>query len=730
MYRGRRRGILLDDAQLQTELRPAVDAITRRIYQLIGTFDSWGASQSLWAYAELGWGHDELALRTLCEAALEVAPIFKPADCANAMMAFAKLDYVHEELLRQLVTTVLDTLNEFSPGEVAQVLWGFGRMRCHPGAPFLGEVMAAVQGRLQAYSTQELGMVLWGLARLGARPPPRFLRDTETVLLQRLGHLSPADMCMGVWSLSRLRYKPVRLLDEMPAALGPVLRSCQTRELLGIVSAFATAHHYHKVLLDDVAEVLVERMEDMTHHEVAVVLWTYGVFHHRPAHPDFGRVLAAELYGRMGGFSAQGLAMVAKALAQLQWRSEPLLVELAAAAATKIQAFKPLEMSQLLWGLTALQCRDLTVCHAVVRRCIAILKDPQHPHYPAMLNHRVVNSVIGSCQQLGYVPWTLLDFAESKGIRVKQPEILSSRDEEDEALAPVTVAAPSAAGDASEGSAAAAAAVSMSLASLAAAVAADAAAPLTAAQEAAAAEPQAERRRNLFGRQEGSTGRHGRNHNHRHDHGHRQRHSHQHQHPHPPRQAPSMLQMETNGEPVAAHQPPAAILDQDQTGHDFSHVLEANGWPKGTNTDGTVWDEEGAAAAEALAEAGSEREVKLLRPRPRGNPASARRATGSHRPIAPPPPDAHVTVPGAAANGNGYNGASANGHGHGPAVNGISAVLTTTNGLDAVSAGIEPQGVEVPPGSPLGLALNGSGLNVTAPPSSSPLSAAASQRAW
>lgn len=36
--------------------------------------------------------------------------------------------------------------------------------------------------------------------------------------------------------------------------------------------------------------------------------------------------------------------------------------------------FRPLELSQLLWGLTALQCRDLHIYYAVVRRCIAILK--------------------------------------------------------------------------------------------------------------------------------------------------------------------------------------------------------------------------------------------------------------------------------------------------------------------------------------------------------------------
>lgn len=73
-------------------------------------------------------------------------------------------------------------------------------------------------------------------------------------------------------------------------------------------------------------------------------------------------------------------------------------------------------------------------------------QDPQHPHYKTMRHHRVLNSVIASCQHAGYVPWALVDFAESKGIRVKQPGNLSSRDEEDEGvLAPpfLSTSAPS-----------------------------------------------------------------------------------------------------------------------------------------------------------------------------------------------------------------------------------------------------------------------------------------------
>ncbi|KAG2429447.1 hypothetical protein HYH02_014029 [Chlamydomonas schloesseri] len=445
LYRGRRRGGYhpqqhpqhngggIADARAAAELRPAVEALTKRMHQLIGSYDPWDTTLSLWAYAQLDH-YDEGALRALAEAAVAVAPILKPVDCANAVVAFAHLDYVHPELLRQIVQTVLDTLDDYQPGEVSQVLWGFARLGVHPGPGFLAEVVDAVQWRLAGYGTQELGMVLWALVRLGYKPGPRFLRQVEGLLLGRLPHMAPRDMAMATWCFARLRYKAVRWLDEVPAALGPQLRAASSAELCAVMSGFATAHHYHKALLDAVSEELLGRLEALSHQEVATALWTLGTFRHRPAHPDFARQVAAALYGRMRSFSPQGLAMVVKALAQLQWRSEPLLEALIAAAEAKLGGFKPLELSQLLWGLTALQCRQLHIYYAVVRRCIAILKDPSHPHYRTMTHHRVVNSVLGSCQALGYVPWTLIDFAESKGIRVRQPDILSSRDEDDDGV--------------------------------------------------------------------------------------------------------------------------------------------------------------------------------------------------------------------------------------------------------------------------------------------------------
>lgn len=96
-----------EQQQARRELRPALEALTKRLSQVIYSCSAWDVSISLWSFAQLGW-HDEATLQSLCEAALQLTPTFKPADCAQTVIAFTQIGYVHPELLRHIVTVGLD----------------------------------------------------------------------------------------------------------------------------------------------------------------------------------------------------------------------------------------------------------------------------------------------------------------------------------------------------------------------------------------------------------------------------------------------------------------------------------------------------------------------------------------------------------------------------------------------------------------------------------------------
>lgn len=87
----------------------------------------------------------------------------------------------------------------------------------------------------------------------------------------------------------------------------------------------------------------------------------------------------------------------------------------------------------MLHGLMQLQFHELPVYYAAVRRCIQVLEeaDLASTGQSANLLYQLVpamNSISMSCQAVGYVPWTLIDYAESKGMRIKQP-VGNSHDE-------------------------------------------------------------------------------------------------------------------------------------------------------------------------------------------------------------------------------------------------------------------------------------------------------------
>lgn len=417
------------------DVLPAAEALTARLHQVIQDFEPWDTTLSLRAYAALRH-YDEATISLLCNRALETSLLLKPIDCANAMVCLAELGFRPQELLKQIVRAMLDNIEECNPVEVANVMWGFARLQCHPGPVFLGAVAHKVSWQAQQFSSQELVTVLWSLVRLNHDVDERILRNTEVVLVGRLQYLAPQELSMAAWSFARLNYKAVDFLDELPQYAIPQLNSFKSEELCFLLSGYGFARHFHRVLLDAVAGTVQYRLDTMRPREVAVVAWAYGVFGHRPAPPEFSRSLAQALKKHMPDFTAQGLAMVAKAMALLQWRSDMLLQQLVELAEERMHEFKPLELSQLLWSLYQLRCTQQSIYQTVIRRCFALLQNPQGPYYWQMLNHKVINSIVAVCERIGFVPFTLIDFAESKGVRVRQPsrEALTSFDEGDVSL--------------------------------------------------------------------------------------------------------------------------------------------------------------------------------------------------------------------------------------------------------------------------------------------------------
>jgi hypothetical protein len=195
------------------------------------------------------------------------------------------------------------------------------------------------------------------------------------------GVMRPQDMAMSLWALGKLRYKAAWLLDELPLSLGAWLHAFSPRDVCCVLHGYAAARHYHKGVMEAAAALLHPRLPTLTLDELITTLQAYSVFQHRPLSqpaflPALAEVLHARLRGRGGGGNSnshssssggrmahagnarpQTYALIAKACANLQFRPEPLLADVVAAAAVRLHDFKPEEMAHLLYGLSHLVSR-------------------------------------------------------------------------------------------------------------------------------------------------------------------------------------------------------------------------------------------------------------------------------------------------------------------------------------------------------------------------------------
>ena len=69
----------------------------------------------------------------------------------------------------------------------------------------------------------------------------------------------------------------------------------------------------------------------------------------------------------------QGLANLTKSLACLQFHPHDLLARLVAAARERIEQFSPLELTNLLYGLSLLQWRDSNVYREAAMQCCRMM---------------------------------------------------------------------------------------------------------------------------------------------------------------------------------------------------------------------------------------------------------------------------------------------------------------------------------------------------------------------
>lgn len=301
----------------------------------------------------------------------------------------------------------------------------------------LKAVFEHVKWHMDDYGVQELTTTLWSIARLGLRPPSTWLQQVEIELTHRLPAAKPQDVANALYAFARLNYKPTRFLDTVPAYFCHRLSEFAPQELANVLVGYTHSRHYCKAIMDEMARVVVRYNPALSDQDMTILVWSYAIFKHQPAAvaPEFMDTLTRSLGKAVPRLKPQAIATVIKAWSTLQWHPPAVLPALVRSAEARVLEFKPCELAALLYGLSCMGWNDLSVYQTAVGSVIRTLEEQGR----SAIEHRELNSVLESCQRVGWVPWHLVEFAETKGVRLRYWKVV---EKEGDGTAPSTPTTP------------------------------------------------------------------------------------------------------------------------------------------------------------------------------------------------------------------------------------------------------------------------------------------------
>ncbi|KAG1677347.1 hypothetical protein FOA52_010726 [Chlamydomonas sp. UWO 241] len=409
----------------------------------------------LWGFARLALQHpgaqrpSTMFMEAVCENLLWTINQYDYQELTNCLWAIASLGHHPSRgLLRAAEGKLLEAPHLLAPGDVAQALWAFGRLRYVPLHLLDALPAARLSGRLHEFSPEEMSCVLFGYAQ-ARHHAPQLLDAVAPLLMARAGAgaMSEQDLVIALWCYGVFGHSPAAAAVARVAPA--VLRTAQQQRVGSDGS--------------DGSDSRAGSQGAGGHGEGGASSSGEG-----PSPSGDGEEAAAALHAFVDALLAPltrpgvvarlrpvGLANMLKALASLRVhgaRVQVLVAAVSAATEKQVEDFRHQEMSNILYGLSIMRSTDLAPYYAVVRELLkrmeasrrvdtdgdgdgdddgngngdgshsgsgSAAQQQQHRGEPLLPTQQLINSVVHSCVSAGYTPWTLIESAEMRGIRVR-----------------------------------------------------------------------------------------------------------------------------------------------------------------------------------------------------------------------------------------------------------------------------------------------------------------------
>lgn len=136
------------------------------------------------------------------------------------------------ELLPSVALLCLHCLPWFRPQQLANVLYGFAKLRYHPGSSWMSSYLASVEKHIAGYRAYHLAISCWALATLGIQPPRSCMNNLFQESHDKMHTFKPQDFSNMIWAIAVLGRTPGALWAEAFFGLsGPLLSAFKPQEL-------------------------------------------------------------------------------------------------------------------------------------------------------------------------------------------------------------------------------------------------------------------------------------------------------------------------------------------------------------------------------------------------------------------------------------------------------------------------------------------------------------------
>lgn len=188
------------------------------------------------------------------------------------------------------------------------------------------------------------------------------------------------------------------------------------QEVCNLLYGYGCMRYHHPLLMEAVAKACAPRLHEFSTQDLVLTIWSYGMVKHMPSDPAMLANACAVLQSRSQWLLPIQISIIMKGFAKIGYQPPTaFMAELANVALNKIQLFKPVELCQLLWGYAHLGYRDKALIEAIVSQAMYLLQTWGRP-----LKKATIDTIVFSCQLIGFWPQMLVDMAEMRGIYVRQ----------------------------------------------------------------------------------------------------------------------------------------------------------------------------------------------------------------------------------------------------------------------------------------------------------------------